>query len=240
MIKILAIDTSTDACSAALWCKNTVFHRFTVAPQQHTKLILPMIYELLTEAQLDLKQLDAIAFGAGPGSFTGIRLAASITQGLAFAANIPVIKISSLRTLAQEVFVELGKKRVLIAQDARMQEIYFGEYQVDIAGIMQAVVPDQLLMGSNPYNRQQNANKTSSIINYKNLSNAVGAGNGWKIYDDILLKHCNIPLIESKVYPRAQYMTELAVADFTKGFVVSAKEALPIYLREEVAWTQGV
>ena len=225
MIKILAIDTSTDACSAALWCDSKIFYRFMIAPQQHTKLILPMIYELLTEAQLDLKQLDAIAFGAGPGSFTGIRLAASITQGLAFAANLPVIKISSLRVLAQEIFAEFGKKKVLVAQDARMQEIYWGEYQVDATGIMQAMAPDQLL--------------APKQIRELSDTSFTGVGSGWKIYNSLLTTPCNIPLIESKAYPQAQYMTELAVSDFAKGLIVSAKEALPIYLREEVAWANS-
>ncbi|CAL7963734.1 tRNA threonylcarbamoyladenosine biosynthesis protein TsaB [Gammaproteobacteria bacterium] len=225
MIQILTIDTSTDACSAALWCDNKNSHRFMVTPQKHTKFILPMIYELLAEAQVDLNQLDAIAFGAGPGSFTGIRLAASIIQGLAFVANLPVIKISCLRALAQEVFTEFGKEKVLVAQDARMQEIYWGEYQIDNAGIMQAIVPDRLVAPKHT--------KTISDADF------TGVGNGWKIYDDILTKRCNIPLIESKIYPQAQYMAELAAADFVKGLTVSAKEALPMYLREEVAWIRG-
>ena len=89
MLKILAVDTSSDACSAALLSGNKSLERFVVAKQQHSKLILPMVHELLAEAQLVLKQLDAIAFGCGPGSFTGVRIAASIVQGLAFAANLP-------------------------------------------------------------------------------------------------------------------------------------------------------
>jgi tRNA threonylcarbamoyladenosine biosynthesis protein TsaB len=222
MTKILAIDTSTDACSAALLSGNKNLHRFVVAAKQHTKLILPMIHDLLTEAQLDLNQLDTIAFGCGPGSFTGVRLAASVTQGLAFVANIPVVKISSLRTLAQEVFVELGKEKILVAQDARMQEIYWGEYQIESAGIMQPTIPDQLL-----------APKQVKAVSDKSFT---GVGNGWKNYNDILIKRCNIPLIESKIYPQAQYMAQLAAADFIKGLTVSTQEAQPIYLREEVAW----
>jgi tRNA threonylcarbamoyladenosine biosynthesis protein TsaB len=226
MTQILTIDTSTDACSAALWQDSKNFHRFILAPQNHTKFILPMIHEILAEAQTDLNQIDAVAFGAGPGSFTGIRLAASIAQGLAFAANLPVIKISCLRTLAQEVFAEFGKEKVLVAQDARMQEIYCGKYQIDAIGIMQATVPDQLLVPKHI--------KTISDADF------IGVGSGWKIYADILTTHCNISLIESKIYPQAQYMAELAAADFIKNLTFSAKEALPIYLREEVAWIRGV
>lgn len=189
--KILAIDTSTEACSAALLCGNKIYNRFIIAARQHTKFILPMISEVLTEAQLELSELDAIAFGCGPGSFTGVRLAASVTQGIAFAKNLPVVKISSLRALAQEIFVESEKERVLIAQDARMQEIYLGEYQVDAAGIMQAVMPDRLL-----------------------------ASNGYEI--------C------ANMHPKARYIVQLAEADFAKNLIVTAEEALPIYLREEV------
>ena len=225
MTKILAIDTSTDACSAALLFDNKNHHRFVVAPRQHTKFILPMIHELLAEAQLELNQLDAIAFGCGPGSFTGIRLAASITQGLAFVANLPVVKISSLRALAQEVFATLDKEKILVAQDARMQEIYWGEYQTDTVGIMQTIVPDQLLAPTQI--------KTPTDAGF------IGIGNAWKIYDDILTKRCNIQLVESKTYPRAQYIAQLAAVDFAKGLTVSAMEALPVYLREEVAWVKN-
>lgn len=224
MIKILAIETSTDACSAAILYNNNCSHRFIVAAQQHTKLILPMIQELLTETQLDLKQLDAIAFGCGPGGFTGTRLAASTIQGLALATSLPVVRISSLRALAQEVFIETGNKRVLVAQDARMQEIYWGEYQVDSNGIIQANIPDQLLA--------PHAIKIASTSN----TDFIGVGNGWQVYADILNKHCNIPIIESKVYPQAQYIAQLASIDFARGLSVPAEEAQPVYLRKDVAW----
>jgi tRNA threonylcarbamoyladenosine biosynthesis protein TsaB len=222
VIKILAIDTSTEACSAALLCDSKISDRFVIAPQQHTRLILPMVSELLDEAQLVLGQLDAIAFGCGPGSFTGIRLASSITQGLAFAADLPVVKISTLRALAQEVFEGFGKSKVLVTQDARMQEIYWGEYQADADGVMQAVTFDQLI-----------SPQAAKIVSSESM---VGVGNGWEIYGDILTKRCNIALIESKIYPNARYIAQLAAVDFAKGLVVSAKEALPVYLREEVAW----
>lgn len=224
MLKILAVDTSSDACSAALLSGNKSLERFVVAKQQHSKLILPMVHELLAEAQLVLKQLDAIAFGCGPGSFTGVRIAASIVQGLAFAANLPVVKISTLRALAQGAFAKFGKLKVLVAQDAKMQEIYWGEYQVDAAGIMQSIIPDQLLAPQ----------KIKLLCD----GSFVGIGDGWKIYDDILTKRCNIAVIESKIYPEAKYIAWLAAVDFTKGLIVSAQEALPIYLREEVAWTK--
>lgn len=205
-MKILAIDTSTHACSAALLYNNNITQRFIVAIQQHTAFILPMISELLEEAGIDLSQLDAIAFGAGPGSFTGVRLAASIVQGLALVNNTPVVKVSTLRGLAQEIFESVGDTKVFIALDARMEEVYFGEYQIDSDGIMQAVIPDKLI-------------KTECI----KVDNAA------KIYNDVLIKDCNINL-------QAKTIVKIAATDFTKGLVTTADQALPVYLREEIAW----
>ncbi|EKD46022.1 MAG: Peptidase M22, glycoprotease [uncultured bacterium] len=217
--KILAIDTSTDACSAALLVDHKINDQFIVAPKQHTKLILSMINELLNEAQLELNQLDAIAFGSGPGSFTGVRLATSIVQGFAFAANLPVIKISTLRILAQEVFIEFKAPKVLVAQDARMQEVYFGEYGVDNKGIMQEIKPDSLI-------KPENITKICA-------DGFIGVGSGFEVYRDIFSQRCNIKIIDRK-YAQAKYMLQLAEFEFAKGNMVSAKEALPTYLREKV------
>jgi tRNA threonylcarbamoyladenosine biosynthesis protein TsaB len=224
MIKILALDTSTDACSAALLSGEEVSDRFMIAKQQHTKFILPMIHELLAQAQLNLNQLDAIAFGCGPGSFTGVRLAASITQGLAIAANLPVLKISTLRTLAQEVLMESKHTKVLVAQDARMQELYWGEYEADASGIMHARTPDKLIAPQN--------------IKIKSNQDLIGIGDGWKVYEEILTKQCKIQIIATNIHPRAKYLAQLALADFKKNLAVVASEALPTYLREEVAWVK--
>lgn len=205
-MKILAIDTSTHACSAALLINNNIIQRFTVAVQQHTTFILPMINELLDEAGIGLEQLDAVAFGAGPGSFTGVRLAASIAQGLALVNNIPIVKISTLRGLAQEIFENLGDTKVFIALDARMEEVYFGEYQVDSDNIMQFIIPDKLI-------------KTECV---KIDSTA-------KIYNDATIKDCNINL-------QAKTIVKIAAIDFAKGLIATADQALPVYLREEIAW----
>lgn len=222
MLKILAIDTSSDTCSAAVLNGEKIFTRFVAAKLQHNKLILPMLHELLIEANLLIQQLDVIAFGCGPGSFTGVRIAASIVQGLAYATNLPVVKISTLRALAQGAFVEFGKTHCLVAQDARMQEIYWGQYQLDPTAIMQPVVPDQLL--------------APQKVQLLSSNGYTGVGNGWKIYDDILTKSCKIEVIDTVIYPQAKYIGQLAGVDFTKGLTVSAQEALPVYLREEVAW----
>ncbi|MBU0744228.1 MAG: tRNA (adenosine(37)-N6)-threonylcarbamoyltransferase complex dimerization subunit type 1 TsaB [Gammaproteobacteria bacterium] len=221
MPKILAIDTSTDACSAALLIDNKVADRFEVAPKQHTSLILSMIDDLLVSEKLDLNQLDAISFGAGPGSFTGVRLAASIVGGLALASNIPVIGVSTLRALAQEIFVELEESKVLVVQDARMQEVYWGKYQANNDGIMQAIKPDRIIKPD------------EGIILGDDF---VGVGSGFRVYADILAKNFKIPLV-AREYVQAKYLLQLAAYDFSKGLVTTADKAQPVYLREKVAWS---
>jgi len=222
MPKILAIDTSTDACSAALLLDHEIFDRFMVAPKEHTSFILAMVDELLSESKVGFGELDAIAFGCGPGSFTGVRLASSIAQGFAFASVLPVVRISTLRALAQEIFVEYKIPKVLVAQDARMQEIYFGEYCVDDNGVMRGIKPDIL---ANPY---ELAN--AIVVD----DDVVGVGDGFEIYSEIFSRSCKRFI--SRRYVQAKYVAKLAADDFMKGLAVSAEQAQPAYLREKVAW----
>lgn len=221
MAKILAFDTSTDACSAALLHVDKISSKFVVASQKHTYIILSMIDELMSDAGIKMNELDVIAFGRGPGSFTGIRLATSVAQGLAFAADIPVIGISTLRALAQEVFVELQTKRVLVAQDARMQEIYFGQYEADAVGIMQPVDQERLVRPLD--------------INIPLAGDWIGVGSGFEIYGEVLLKNCDLQIVDRK-YVQAKYMLHLAAQDFARGLSVKAEKISPVYLREKVAW----
>ncbi len=136
-IKILAIDTSTDACSVALNINHQITERFEIAPRNHAQIILPMIDKVLIDADLKLQNLDAIAFGRGPGSFTGIRIATAIIQGLSLGTGKPVIAISTLRAIAQTAFRESKHPQIFAWLDARMQQIYWGLYEVDAEGIMQ-------------------------------------------------------------------------------------------------------
>ena len=124
-MKILALDTSTEACSAALLIDTEIHQRYEVAPREHGALILPMIETLLSEAGCAPTQLDALAFGRGPGAFVGVRIATGVAQGIAFAADLPVIPVSSLAAMAQSV--EHGN--VYSAIDARMNEVYWGAYR---------------------------------------------------------------------------------------------------------------
>jgi tRNA threonylcarbamoyladenosine biosynthesis protein TsaB len=219
MEKILALETSTDACSVALVVNDTIIERYQLAPHEHSELILPMLQSLLGEAQLQLPQLNAIAFGCGPGSFTGVRIAAGLVQGLGYGADLPVIPVSSLRTLAQTAYDELKIQNVLTAFDARMGEIYWGIYRLDKNGLMQSVIEDSL---AHP--------------NYAKLPEGdawIGVGDGWKTYADILKMRLGKKLIriESQLYPRAKQVAKLAYIEWNAGKTIPADKALPVYLR---------
>ncbi|MGL5610034.1 MAG: tRNA (adenosine(37)-N6)-threonylcarbamoyltransferase complex dimerization subunit type 1 TsaB, partial [Aeromonas veronii] len=137
-LKILAVDTATEACSAALLVGDKLFSRWEEAPRDHTRKILPMVQAVLEDAGISLSDLDAIAFGRGPGSFTGVRIGISVAQGLAFGAGVPLIGISTLAAMAQGAYRLDGAEQVLTAIDARMNEVYFGRYEL-IDGRMQLV-----------------------------------------------------------------------------------------------------
>ena len=143
-MKILAIETATEACSAALLIDGKIIERYQVQPRMHSQLILPMMNELLAEAGVALTALDAIAFGRGPGAFTGVRIAVGVAQGAAFAADLPVVPVSTLAALAQRGFRESGGRRLLPAYDARMQEVYWAAYEVDAQGLVSIRVADEV------------------------------------------------------------------------------------------------
>lgn len=219
MVKILALETSTDACSAALMVNDTIIERYHLAPHKHSELILPMLQSVLEEAELQLSQLDAIAFGCGPGSFTGIRIAAGLVQGLGYGANLPVIPVSSLKTLAQTACDELKAQNVLTAFDARMGEIYWGIYRPDKNGLMQSVIGDSL---AHP-----------DTVKLPKDDTWIGVGDGWKPYSDVLQHRLNKRLIriENRLYPQAKQVAKLAYIDWCAGKTVPADKALPVYLR---------
>ncbi|WP_115175333.1 tRNA (adenosine(37)-N6)-threonylcarbamoyltransferase complex dimerization subunit type 1 TsaB, partial [Yersinia ruckeri] len=132
--RILAIDTATEACSVALWNDGAILAHFELCAREHTQRILPLV-QLLTESGLALSQLDALAFGRGPGSFTGVRIGIGIGQGLALGANLPMIGISTLQTMAQGAFRQIGATRVLAAIDARMGEVYWDSLSVRLMAV---------------------------------------------------------------------------------------------------------
>ena len=143
-MNILVIDTATEACSVALEFEGKVFCRFEVCPQQHSQRILPMIDEVLQEAKASLHDLDCLGFGRGPGSFTGVRIATGILQGLALGAELKVVGVSTLAAMAQQAFALQQTQQVCAAIDARMSEVYFGQYQLQ-NNIMTLVAEEQVL-----------------------------------------------------------------------------------------------
>lgn len=220
--KILALDTATEACSAALLYNNSVIYRYQLAPRQHTQLILPMLQSLLDEAGLSLTQLDAIAFGRGPGSFTGIRIAASVIHGMAFATDLPVIPVSTLQALAQSAWREQQLKSVITAIDARMDEIYWCAYQLEQDNRMSPIIPEML--------------GTPASIELSNPNSFIGIGSGWDSYHTIMQPKLTSQLTDwlPNRYPHAQDIAILAATDFQNGQTVSAEYALPVYLRDQV------
>ena len=193
---ILAVETSTDACSVALVMDNQRFHRYELAPQLHTHLILPMVESLLQEAGIALKSVDILSFGRGPGSFTGVRIAASVIQGLSLGIQKPIIPISTLRALAQKAYRESGTTHVLAQLDARMQERYWGLFVVDHNGIMQS------------FSEEKVSGET-----------------------DIILPSGFLPVLG---LPDAQDVATLAKEEYNLGRYITAEEALPIYIRDNV------
>lgn len=218
-MKLLALDTSTEACSAALWIDGETIERFQNAPRKHSELILPMIESLLGEAGLVLNQIDAVAYGRGPGSFVGVRIAAAVTQGIAFAADLPVLPVSSLASLAQGI----GAAKVLACFDARMGEVYWAQYQCDAGSTMQLQGKEQVLA-------------PDSVKTPDDYGSWVGAGSGWKTFANVLERR--LPEVQTRypdALPRASDAALLGAKDYSSGLAVSAEQALPVYLRDNVA-----
>lgn len=219
-MNLLALDTSTEACSCALYVSGESFSRSEIAPRQHAELILPMVDNLLAEAELSPNQLDGIAFGKGPGSFTGLRIACGVVQGMAFGLDIPVIPISSLATLAQLAYIEHQWLHVAAAIDARMQEVYWGCYALDDNQLMQ-------LRGEEQVCPPQSASLPFS-------ANWMGMGSGWHTYHELLTSTLGDMEMQKDSYPLAFAMLPLAVDAFQKGQMVTPENALPTYLRNNV------
>ena len=220
-MKILAIDTATEACSVALLIDGACQEIFEIIPRQHTERVLPMVDTLLKEADLALSQLDSLAFNCGPGSFTGVRVGTSVTQGLAFSHDLPVIPVSSLAALAQFAFRTENKEKVLSTIDARMNEMYWGCYQVE-NGLMSLV----------------NEEKVSPATSVVNEGDWHCLGSGWDTFETELKqsKLVNITSFTNECFPHAQDVAVLAADLYLKGKTVSAENAIPSYIRDEVTW----
>jgi len=227
-MKILAIETATEACSAALYCDGEILSRYELAPRKHTQLIIPMMDSLLQEADLAKSALDAIAFGRGPGAFTGLRIAVGVAQGLALALDKPVVPVSTLAAMSQQIadttadFVLADDIKYIPAIDARMGEVYWGEYSHS-EGVVRLIGEEQLAK--------------PEILTQFMQDNCLRFGSGWEAYHAEALIH-DTPEITRRVkdsFPRAYYVAKLAAIAFERGELMDAADAEPVYLRNDVA-----
>jgi tRNA threonylcarbamoyladenosine biosynthesis protein TsaB len=238
-VKILAIDTATEGCSAALLSGDEVRVRCVEAERGHAERILPMVDELLAEASVSLQALDAIAFGRGPGSFTGVRLAASVTQGLAFGAGVPVVPVSDLRAVAQRLLAEAtvvadsvpqstqAPVRVLVCNDARMSEVYWGCFQREGDGRAGSLM---VAVGAEHVGKPESVQVPDDWVVF------AGAGRGFAAYPILTTRFgARLSRAAADLLPSAAQIVVLGAAEVRAGNVVAAEEALPVYLRDNVA-----
>ena len=228
-MKLLAVETSTEACSVALWIDGQVRERFEVAPRRHTELVLPWARELLAEAGIAKSQLDAIGVGRGPGAFTGVRLAVALVQGMALALDKPVVPVSTLAALALPIAMSSmpghQQSHILAAIDARMGELYLGLFRRD---------PQQLLI---PLGEEWMA--PSSTPNLPVVGGAVGVGTGFSADAQALVSALGKTLeqFDAEALPHAADVARLAALAFTRGEAIAADLLEPSYLRNKVALT---
>ena len=219
MSTLLALDTATEACSVALLHDGKVTSHYEVIPRLHAQKLLPMIKDLLAEAGIELSAVDAIAFGRGPGAFTGVRIAIGVVQGLAFALERPVLPISNLAVLAQRAFREHGATQVASAIDARMDEVYWGCYreqagEMGLAGV-EAVLPPEV-----------------AALPDGASGEWFGAGTGWGYAERLSLKPY---AMDAGMLPHAEDLLALARFAWARGEAIRADDAQPVYLRDKVA-----
>lgn len=217
-MKILALDTSTELCSVALWLDGETLVREELAGQRHSELVLPMVHELLAEAGLDLNALDGIAFGEGPGSFTGLRIGCGVAQGLAFGADLPVVGVCTLLAMAEAS----GANRVVACLDARMGEVYHGVYEKSESGWQALSAPG--------LDAPQDAPEVAG-------EGWVGCGNGFAVHGAVLAERYvgQLANVMPEVFPHAAQIARLGAVRFRNGRGVDAAEAAPLYIRNKVA-----
>ncbi|MCL1125272.1 tRNA (adenosine(37)-N6)-threonylcarbamoyltransferase complex dimerization subunit type 1 TsaB [Shewanella surugensis] len=220
---ILALDTCTESCSVALTVNGVVYQEQVDAPREHSQRLLPMLDSVLKQAQVVLKDVGLIAYGRGPGSFTGIRICISMTQGLALGLDIPVIGISTLATMAQIAIAEHGASQVFCAIDARMGEVYWGQF-IDVEGIA-------TLVGEERVSRPEDV-----ALQLELNAPIMCAGTGFDAYPQLLTLSEHALLCEQATFPQAHAMLGLAELGFKQGDATSVDELAPVYLRDTVTW----
>lgn len=222
-MKLLALDASTDACSVALLIDDEVYAQHEHAPRRHGHVVLGMVDALLAQAGLRLPQLDALVLSRGPGAFTGLRLVCGVVQGLALGADLPVVPVSSLAVLAYGAYREYHAEHIAAALDARMGEVYFAAYTLH-HGSMQEI-------GTECVCRPDQVPLPPGTV-------WLGVGSGFGAYASVLADRFGAALqaTDAERYPHAQDAALLGKLGFLRGEALPADLALPVYLRNEVAW----
>jgi len=226
-MRLLSIETSTEYCSVALWQEGVVSERCELVGQKHSEVLMEMLDALLKEAGIKVKQVDGIAFGKGPGSFTGVRIACGVTQGLALGADVDVVGVCTLEALAEAS----GKDKVIAALDARMSELYLaayekrgGEWSVVIAPCLCKAEDAPVLMGDGWFG------VGSGFLVGSLTPTPLPAGEGLRARYGSQLSG-----VDEKAVPQASAVVRIGAREFSKGNAVDAALALPLYLRDKVA-----
>ncbi len=220
-MKLLALDTSSLACSIAVELDGQVHATHEEQEREHTRLLMPMVRELLEKASCDLTSLDAIVLGNGPGSFIGMRIAASVAQGLAHGAGINIVPVSSLAAVAAQVLAETDAQEVVVTQDAHMNEVYLGRFGRDDNG-RPAAIGEEFL--------QEQAEIAG--LDASSRATRLAAGAGWERYPDLMVANNHLLAGHSgHLYPDARYLLKLASIDAA----IPPEIVSPAYLRQKVA-----
>ena len=224
-MKVLAVDTATEACSVAVWTEAGVIARFKEMGRGHAEEVLGMVEAVLQEAGLRLSALDGIAAGVGPGSFTGVRISVSAAQGLAFGADLPVVPVTSLEALAAQVLRD-GTDQAIACLDARMGEVYWGAYRADIK------------RGVTPVGAPAVGPPSSVLVPFQGSFHGIGRGFG--AYPELqALSHLVLPLAATHALPDARDMARLGVLRLAAGEGIDPADLTPVYVRDKVALTEA-
>lgn len=224
--RLLAIDTATEQCSVAVLSESVSLQRCIPTPRGHADLVLPMVHALLSEAGWTMADLHAIAFGRGPGAFTGVRIAIGVAQGLAFAAELPLLPISNLAAVAQQQADQLPVgARLLVCMDARMGEVYAGQFAVAADRLVIAVDDERVCA---PEQIDVPAAELSMVL-----------GTGLRAYAPLRTRYASLPIHEDAL-PRASDIARLALRDWHAGLALRAELAAPVYLRDRVTHVKSV
>jgi tRNA threonylcarbamoyladenosine biosynthesis protein TsaB len=222
MPTILAIETSSELASVALLRGDSVLSRQSTGVRTHSASVLPMAQELLAEAGIGLGDCDAIAFGSGPGSFTGVRTACGVAQGLAFGAGLPVIPLVTLPAMAQACHEQVGATEVLCVLDARMNEVYAAQYRLQDGAWLEVSAPALCAPGD---------------VQPVDLDGLVACGNGFSAYPDAFHGKPFAAAAMAEVLPHAAQLARLAARELEAGRTLGPADAQPLYLRNKIAYT---